>query len=284
MSADCHVHMILDGAYYKTAMDAHKAAPRLDLIRRRLARYRDMGCTWLRDGGDRWNVGHTAKALAGEYGIVYRSPVFPIHKVGHYGGFIGRGFSTWREYVALLDEVRAKDGDFVKLMVAGLMEFDRFGVLRGEPLPPEEIRELIHMAHEEGFSVMLHANGARTVQAVAEAGGDSVEHGAYLDGEALCAMAERGTVWVPTLSTIGNLRGTGRFQEDAVARILDSALENVRLFAHMGGLLAPGSDAGAYAVPHGRGTETEYALLEQALGGSCGEVLTRGLARIREVF
>ena len=56
---------------------------------------------------------------------------------------------------------------------------------------------------------MAHANGAEVVRSAAEAGVDSVEHGAYLDGEALHAMAENGTVWVPTLSTIGNLRGRG---------------------------------------------------------------------------
>lgn len=104
---------------------------------------------------------------------------------------------------------------------------------------------------------MAHANGARTVQAAAEAGVDSVEHGAYLDGDALQAMKENSTVWVPTLSTVGNLRGKGRFQEAAVQAILQSALENVHKFSAMGGLLAPGTDAGAWAVPHGSLTEFE---------------------------
>ena len=140
---------------------------------------------------------------------------------------------------------------------------------------------------------MAHANGARTVEAAAEAGVDSVEHGAYLDESALQAMAENGTVWVPTLSTIGNLRGKGRFDEGAVAAILDSALENTARilasaqenatsFAAMGGLLAPGTDAGAWAVPHG--SLTEYALLEQALGENGESVLARGTAEIRRKF
>ena len=62
------------------------------------------------------------------------------------------------------------------------------------------------------------------------AGVDSVEHGAYQDADSLAAMASCGTVWVPTLSTIGNLRGKGRFDECAVAAILESALENVAKF------------------------------------------------------
>ena len=104
---------------------------------------------------------------------------------------------------------------------------------------------------------MAHCNGARTAEAAAAAGLDSVEHGAYLDADALQTMAEMGTVWVPTLSAIGNLRGKGRFHEDAVRKILDSALENLQTFAAMGGLVAPGSDAGAWAVPHGSMTEID---------------------------
>jgi len=129
---------------------------------------------------------------------------------------------------------------------------------------------------------MAHCNGARTAEAAAAAGLDSVEHGAYLDKDALQTMAEMGTVWVPTLSTIGNLRGKGRFREDAVRRILDSALENVYEFAGMGGLVAPGSDAGAWAVPHG--STTEEALLEMALGSSTGKILDRGIQKIKEKF
>ena len=95
-------------------------------------------------------------------------------------------------------------------------------------------------------------------------------------------MADMGTVWVPTLSTIGNLRGKGRFNEDAVCRILDSALENVNTFAGMGGLVAPGSDAGAWAVPHG--SMTEFELLEMALGAQTESVLEAGIRKIKEKF
>ena len=89
-------------------------------------------------------------------------------------------------------------------------------------------------------------------------------------------------MWVPTLSTIGNLRGKGRFSETAVAAILESAMENVSQFAAMEGLLAPGSDAGAWAVPHG--LKTEHALLLQAIGCETDAVLAAGVQRIQEKF
>ena len=87
---------------------------------------------------------------------------------------------------------------------------------------------------------------------------------------------------MPTLSTIGNLRGMGRFDETAVAAILESAMENVAAFAAMGGLIAPGTDAGAWAVPHG--SLSEYALLEQVLGENAENILSRGAAEIQRKF
>ena len=44
--------------------------------------------------------------------------------------------------------------------------------------------------------------------------------------------------------------------------ILESALQNMEKFTAMDGLLAPGTDAGAWAVPHG--SQTERPLLYQA--------------------
>lgn len=282
MACDCHIHMVLDGFDWKTAIGRHAERPHEGFIRKTLETYRTLGFTYLRDGGDRWGVGKRARELAPEYGIRYRTPLSPLHKKGHYGGFIGLGWENFREYSALVAQNREKGADFIKIMISGLMDFDRFGVLTQEPLLPEEIRACIHIAHEEGMAVMAHANGARCVEAAAEAGVDSVEHGAYLDKGALEAMAGQNTVWVPTLSTIGNLRGKGRFCERDVAQILESAQENVAAFADMGGLLAPGTDAGAWAVPHGSLTESQ--LLTEALGYDAENILKKGAAAIMERF
>ena len=282
MLCDCHIHMVLDGDNWRSAIDRHRNGPDILWIRGVLERYQRLGFSYLRDGGDRWGVGKTARALTPEYGICYRTPLAPLCKAGHYGSFIGKAFSDFREYTDLVRQARREGADFIKIMISGLMDFDRAGVLTEPGLPDREIRELVHIAHQEGFAVMAHANGNRVVTAAARAGVDSVEHGAYLGEEALSAMVESGTVWVPTLSAIGNLRGKGRFQEAAVEAILDSALENVAKFADMRGLLAPGTDAGAWAVPHG--SLTEYALLERALGEKRDPVLKKGIAAVREKF
>ena len=276
------MHMVLDGIDWKAAIARHKENVDEIWLRKALKAYQDNGFTYLRDGGDRWGVGAKARELATEYGITYRCPLSNLCKVGHYGAFIGEKYADFREFAALVRKHRENEADFIKIMISGLMDFDRFGVLTEEPLTGEEIRELIHIAHEEGFSVMAHANGARCVEAAAVAGVDSVEHGAYLDEDALIAMKESGTIWCPTLSTIGNLRGTGRFEESQIQKILESAMENVRHFADMGGFLVPGTDAGAWNVY--QGTLSEYDLLEDALGENSESILARGIGKLREKF
>ncbi len=204
---DCHIHMVLDGVNWRESIARHKAAPQEALIRKTLAQYQALGYTYLRDGGDRWGAGALAAKLAPEYGIRYRTPCFPIYKTGHYGSFIGRGFSTPAEYRALVRAAKAAGAHFIKIMISGLMDFEHYGVLTDEPLAPGEIADMIAGAHDEGFSVMAHANGDSAVRAALAAGVDSIEHGAYLSPETRSQLAESHAVWVPTLVTIGNLIG-----------------------------------------------------------------------------
>ena len=276
--------MILDGVYWKDAIAAHASGIQRALIETRLKEYRRLGFSYLRDGGDRWGVGALAAELAKEYGIRYRTPIFPIFRKGFYGGFIGRGFDTWADYHALLRELRDRGADFVKLMISGLMDFSRYGVLTEEGRSPEEIGYMIAAAKDAGFSVMAHANGDDIVRAAVLAGVDSVEHGAYLSDETLLLLAQSETVWVPTLSTVGNLLHDGRFPDEALDPILDSQLRAVRFAAGHGASIAPGSDAGAYCVMHGQGGLDEYEWLRQALGEKTDEVLSAGIRKIREKF
>lgn len=277
MNADCHMHMVLDGVDWKAAIGRHVKGPERAYIRRVLQTYQNMGITYLRDGGDRWGAGAMARQLAPEYGITYRTPLAPLCMQGHYGAFIGLQYRDLREYAMLVRQQKQQGADFIKVMISGLMDFHSYGVLTEPGLPGNIIAELIHIAHQEGMAVMAHANGAQTVLAAAAAGVDSVEHGAYQNEESLAAMEQMGCVWVPTLSTVGNLLGKGRFPDDQVSAILDSSLESLSDYR---GLVAPGTDAGAWAVPHGSGTEE--ALLAQA--GITETRLEQGVAQIVRKF
>ena len=58
----------------------------------------------------------------------------------------------------------------------------------------------------------------------------------------------------------------------------------VRKFIKINGILAPGSDAGAWAVPHVRGGADEYTHLAYALGDRAEEVLFAGINAVRAKF
>ena len=148
----------------------------------------------------------------------------------------------------------------------------------------EEIREMIAIAHGEGFSVMAHANGDATVAAAIAAGVDSIEHGAYLGQETLHRLAESRTVWVPTLVTIGNLIGDGRFPDAALRPLLAFQQRSVRDAAAQGAMIACGSDAGAYRVLHAQGGLDEQALLRRTLGPTADQILTQGNTEIQKRF
>lgn len=284
MYGDLHIHMILDGVYYRAAIDAQRERPLDGLIRARLRDYQARGVSFLRDGGDNWGVSLRARALAGEYGIDYRSPAFPIYRRGHYGAFLGRGFADAAEYRDLLAQARADGADFIKVMISGLIDFSRPHTLTEQGLAPEEIRRMVSLAHDAGFAVMAHANGDTAVNAALDAGVESIEHGAFLRRETLERMAESGVLWVPTLSTIGNLLGSGRFPDEVLAPLLQEQQEKAAFVVSRGGRVGLGSDAGAFRVLHGQAAADEYAYLKAALGENAGAVLTRAEQYARECF
>ena len=161
--------------------------------------------------------------------------------------------------------------DFSKLILSGLMDFSSPGALTEPDLPRQVIADCIAIAHDAGLPVMVHCNGAAVCLAAIQAGADSLEHGAYLDDEALAALAESQTVWVPTLTPIGNLIGDGRYPDAALREILAAQQRRVHQAFLAGAKIACGSDAGAYRVPHGQALRDERRFLAQALEGLAWE-------------
>lgn len=284
MLCDCHVHMILDGVYFKDAINNQKEHVLEDLVRERLADYRHRGITYLRDGGDAWNVALFARSIAQEYGITYTAPAFPIHRKGRYGYFIGRGYETREDYIALLNEAEEKQADFVKIMFSGLMDFNTTGVLSCPPLDADEMRELTALAHERGFAVMVHCNGDDAIANALKAGVDSIEHGNFMSRDTEKRLADSGAIWVPTLAPAANIIHSGRFPQQVLQEITDRQMDSIDHAVSFGALVAPGSDAGAWLVPHGQGTLDEYAHLKTVLGSSTDAVLSRGIEEIRKRF
>lgn len=283
---ESHLHIFMNGNNYKEAVKAQSQGVNESVIRKNFEEYRKRGITWLRDGGDIYGTSRRAKEIAPEYGITYRTPIFAIHRDGHYGGIVGRAYRDMKEYAKLVKTLRKEGGQFVKIMISGIMDFDRGG-LTEESLPDEEIRELIHIAHEEGFSVMAHTNGSRAVRTAALAGVDSIEHGNFCDEDALAALADSPAVWVPTVATVKNLLGDGRFPENVIQKIWEGQQENLWKAFEMGVKMALGSDAGAYRVLHGQGLLDEYKAFQSVLAGhwpDWEERILQGEKILREKF
>ena len=286
MFGECHAHALMNGVNYREAVALHREKANEEAVRQCLRAYQEAEVSFVRDGGDPYGVAVLAAKLAPEYGIDYRTPIFAIHKKGHYGSIVGRGFDDLKELHQRVLEAKEAGADFIKIMTTGLLDFKNHGKVTGEPLEAEEVKEMVHIAHEEGFAVMSHTNGVYGTRAAIEAGVDSLEHGNYMDEETIAMLADSNTVWVPTLVTVRNLVGCGRYEDGVLKPIIHQAEKNIRLAYQKKVKAAPGSDAGAYMVPHGKGILQEWGAFRQILGDSeeVKEWLETGEKEIRDRF
>lgn len=289
---ECHAHIMANGVSYASALKLHRDEPNEAAVRAALAVYRDCGVTFVRDGGDKLGVSRLAKSLAPEYGIDYRTPIFILHRKGFYGSMYGFGYSDLSEARQLVAQAKRDGADFIKIAVTGMLDFAEAGKIvgagadSGEPLPRDEVAELVNIANGEGFAVMAHCNGAESIKNALLAGIASVEHGFFMDDDGLALLRETGAVWVPTAVTVANNLDGSRFPGDVMRGILDGHADALKRAAALSReshaqpiYIAAGSDAGAYNVPHGRGALDEAALL-----AAFGVDVSAGNARVERVF
>ena len=279
MIYECHGHIILDGTSYVGAVERHKNGVNESFIRQNLRICKEYGIKFYRDGGDKHGATILAKKIACEFAIDYRTPAYIIHKKGYYGGMFGRAFVSIPEYRALVEEAKRLGADFIKTTVSGMLDFKSGGRVTGPSMAREEISEMITIAHGEGFAVMIHANGSDNIKRAVESGADSIEHGYYMDIDALRMMAQTGAVWVPTSVTVANLIGSGKYCDNMLRQIDDGHKEAMQKAAGLGVPIACGSDAGAAKVLQGTGTLDELRALT-----SLGIDPAPGDRRIEEVF
>jgi len=134
-------------------------------------------------------------------------------------------------------------------------------------LTQAELDAIVDEAHALKLKTAAHAHGAEGAKRAIRAGIDSVEHGSFLDDEALDMMKQRGTYYVPTLMAVEGLSeqiakgvpippAIKVKAEDAIAHIhqtFQRALaKNIKI-----GL---GTDAAVY--PHGRNAEEFHQMVD----------------------
>jgi imidazolonepropionase-like amidohydrolase len=136
-------------------------------------------------------------------------------------------------------------------------------------LTQDELNALVDQAHTMGRKAAAHAHGAEGAKRAIRAGIDSIEHGSFLDEEALKMMVAKGTYYVPTLMAIEGVRESmqkGRLDPRVVRKAqkaMDSIDFTVRRAIAMGVRIALGTDAGVY--PHGRNAGEFRLLVERGM-------------------
>ena len=116
----------------------------------------------------------------------------------------------------------------------------------------EEMQAIVADAHRLGRKVAAHAHGAQGILWATEAGVDSIEHGSYINDEAIAEMKKRGTYLVPTLYLEDWMLEYGNLPPFYHQKMLDTiavAKNNIKHAMQAGVKIAMGTDAAVY--PHG---------------------------------
>ena len=121
----------------------------------------------------------------------------------------------------------------------------------------EELAVLVQEgAYRRGIRVMAHAQGAEGIKNAVRAGIHSIEHGIYLDDEAIELMLRAGTFLVPTLlapvAVVEAAEATGKVADWALRKAresLDIHTESITKAYRAGVRIAMGTDAAV--MPHG---------------------------------
>lgn len=147
---------------------------------------------------------------------------------------------------AVREQFRA-GADFIKYCATGgvLSERDHS---HQEQFTDEEVRAIVDEAHRLGMRVAAHAQGTAGIKRALRAGTDTIEHGFYLDAEAIELFLERDATLVPTLSIVhqicehGPAFGVPTGSIEKAKRAREAHLESVRNALKAGVRVAVGTD------------------------------------------
>jgi imidazolonepropionase-like amidohydrolase len=250
---NCHAHFCLDGspdmvtAFLQRSVIENTLVAALhaeDTLR--------AGVTTVRDVGSADGIDFGLRKAVDE-GLVPGPRMLVSGRVlcmtGGHGHFFGREVDGPDEARKGAREQLKAGADVIKLMATGGVGTP--GIEPGSAqLTYEELRAAIEEAEKAGKSTASHAQGTTGIKNAIRAGIDSIEHGFYLDAEAIDMMLERGTYFVPTLSAMyhilehGPESGVPAFMIEKASRANDAHQDSFRRAREAGVLIAAGNDGG----------------------------------------
>lgn len=263
---NCHVHVIMEPVADPMALvskesDVKTAMRGVVNLKKTLK----SGVTYLRDLGAPNYIDIELKKCLAE-GMIEGPDLLVSGKIITMTG--GHGHSMGRECDGV-DEVRKaareqlKAGvDIVKIMATGGVMTP--GVEPGSPqLTLEEMRAAVEEANKAGKKTATHAQGTTGIKNAILAGINSVEHGIFLDEEAVELMVKKGVYLVATLVAPyfivehGVESGIPEYAVEKSKRVMESHFNSFRMAYNAGVKIAMGTDAG---TPFNRHDKAAYEL------------------------
>jgi imidazolonepropionase-like amidohydrolase len=251
---NCHTHLCLDGSPDPSAAWMRQTITKNVLVAAKHAeRTLRAGITTVRDLGGMEYVDIALRDAINE-GLIPGPRMKVSGKVicmtgGHGWGPGGREADGPDEVRKAAREQLKAGADIIKIMATGGVM--TFGVEPGsQQLNEDEMRAAVEEARKAGKLTASHAQGAAGIKAVVRAGVDSIEHGFYLDDEAIALMLERGTYFVPTLAALyhileaGTAAGIPAFMVEKSLRARDAQLASFERARKAGIPIAAGNDGG----------------------------------------
>jgi imidazolonepropionase-like amidohydrolase len=192
---------------------------------------------------------------------------------GYRPGLIDKTVSNEEAVVNGADQARAAvrtnikfGADVIKVCASGGVLSLTDDVMAPQ-MTQEELNALVDEAHALKRKTAAHAHGAEAAKRAVRAGIDSIEHGTFLDDEALDMMKARGTFFVPTLMATEGLREQmqkGLYLPPAIEAKAKAAIaardQTFRKVLAKGVRVALGTDAAVY--PHGRNAEEFHVMVD----------------------
>lgn len=269
---DTHVHIMFDGINIPkmlTTPFSYNFFTTIDRMRRTI----DAGITSVRDAGGadlgvkravedgvvvgpRMQISVTALSITGGHGDGWMPSGFSLDLFQPYPGMPDNKCDGVEEVRKKVREVLRAGAEVVKVCSTG-------GVLSPTDHPEftqfteEELAVMVQeAAYRRGVKVMAHAQGAEGIKNALRAGIHSIEHGIFLDDEAIDLMLAKGAFLVPTLlaplSVIEIAEKSGTMPEYGVRKARESIeihSESIAKAYKAGVTIAMGTDAGV--MPHG---------------------------------
>ncbi|MBK5921708.1 Xaa-Pro dipeptidase [Rhodothalassium salexigens] len=141
----------------------------------------------------------------------------------------------------------------------------------GQQMFDDEMTAVVETAHSLGRKVAAHAHDAAGIKAALRAGVDSIEHGTFVDDEAIALFKETGAYLVPTVLagvTVSEMaQAPGSFMAPPVAEKairVGPALMKMLARAHEAGVrIAFGTDTGV--SPHGQNARELVLMVEAGI-------------------